>query len=148
MDGQVVSIEEIESIARLPAREVLHAQFVGVLASPVTGLVRGLASLISGLAIQLRAVEEQGLVSGGAAPPAEAAPEEEAEPAPEEQQAEEPQPDEPQADEPAPRAGGGARRRRRRRAIRSPRRRRRAGAGAGRGASEAPEGGKTEAEEG
>jgi large subunit ribosomal protein L10 len=105
MDGAFLTSEEIDSIARLPARDVLNAQFVGVLASPVTGLVRGLASLISGLAIQLRAVEEQGLVSGGAAPPAEAAPEEEAEPAPEEQQVEEPQaeesqPEEPQADEP------------------------------------------------
>jgi large subunit ribosomal protein L10 len=70
MDGDVLTIDEIESIARLPARDVLHGQFVGVLASPLTGLVRGLASMISGLAIQLRQIEEQGLV-GGDAPPAE-----------------------------------------------------------------------------
>jgi large subunit ribosomal protein L10 len=71
MDGQPLTAEEIASIARLPAREVLHGQFVGVLASPITGLVRGLSSMISGLAIQLQQIAEQGLVSGEA-PAAEA----------------------------------------------------------------------------
>jgi large subunit ribosomal protein L10 len=70
LDGEPLSVDQIESIARLPARDVLHGQFVGVLASPVTGLVRGLASMISGLAVALRQIEEQGLV--GAAPAAEA----------------------------------------------------------------------------
>ena len=36
-----------------PARDVLHRQLVGMIASPITGLVRGLNALISGLAIQL-----------------------------------------------------------------------------------------------
>lgn len=62
MDGDPLSAEEIESISRLPARDALRGQFVGVLASPVTGLVRGLGSLISGLALQLGQVQEQGLV--------------------------------------------------------------------------------------
>jgi large subunit ribosomal protein L10 len=83
MGGEALSIDEIESISRLPARDVLQAQFVGVLASPVTGLVRGLASLISGLAVALKQIEEQGLV-GGEAPPEEPPPEEEA---PEEEEA-------------------------------------------------------------
>ena len=43
MGGDVLTVEQIESISRLPARDVLHGQFVGVLASPITGLVRGLA---------------------------------------------------------------------------------------------------------
>ena len=64
MDGAVVSIEQLEAISRLPAREVLHGQLVGVLASPVTGLVRGLHQLIQGLASQLGQIAEQGLVSG------------------------------------------------------------------------------------
>ena len=64
MDGAVVSIDQIEAISRLPAREVLHGQLVGVLASPVTGLVRGLHQLIQGLASQLGQIAEQGLVSG------------------------------------------------------------------------------------
>jgi large subunit ribosomal protein L10 len=76
MDGETLTAEEILSIARLPAREVLHGQFVGVLASPITTLVRGLNSMISGLAIQLQQIAEQGLVAGEA--PAEEAPAEEA----------------------------------------------------------------------
>src|SRR5205807_1306486 len=68
--------EDIRSIARLPAREVLQAQLVGTIAAPITGLVRGLNALIAGLAVQLQAIADQGLVSGEApaaeAPPAEA----------------------------------------------------------------------------
>src|SRR5436309_1946450 len=70
MSGEAVTIEQIESIARLPGREQLHGQLVGMVASPITGLVRGLASMISGLAIQLKQIEEKGLV-GGEAPAAE-----------------------------------------------------------------------------
>jgi large subunit ribosomal protein L10 len=66
MGGDPLSVDEIESIAKLPAREVLHGQMVGVLASPVTGLVRGLNQLIAGLAQQLGQIAEQGLVGGGA----------------------------------------------------------------------------------
>jgi large subunit ribosomal protein L10 len=69
---EALTIDQIESIARLPAREMLHAQLVGTIASPLTGLVRGLASLISGLAIQLEQIREQGLVEGAAEPTAEA----------------------------------------------------------------------------
>jgi large subunit ribosomal protein L10 len=85
MEREPLSIDQIEAISRLPARDVLHGQFVGVLASPLTTLVRGLASMISGLAIQLRQIEEQGLLGGGPgaggsdetrAEPAEEAPEE------------------------------------------------------------------------
>jgi large subunit ribosomal protein L10 len=68
MDGATVSVAELEAIARLPAREVLHGQLVGVLASPVTGLVRGLNQLIAGLALQLGQIAEQGLVGGGRSP--------------------------------------------------------------------------------
>jgi large subunit ribosomal protein L10 len=74
LGDEVLSIDQIESIARLPARDVLFGQFVGVVASPITGVVRGLNALISGLAIQLGAIAEQGLV-GGSAPEAAGAPE-------------------------------------------------------------------------
>ena len=73
LEGEPLSVDEFESIARLPARDVLHGQFVGVLASPITGLVRGLASMISGLAVALRQIEEQGLVGAAPAEPAAAA---------------------------------------------------------------------------
>ena len=78
LGGEVLSVDQIESIARLPARDVLFGQFVGVVASPITGVVRGLNALISGLAIQLAAIAEQGLV-GGSAPEPEAAAEPESE---------------------------------------------------------------------
>jgi large subunit ribosomal protein L10 len=67
MDGAVLSAEDVQSIARLPSREVLHAQLVGAIASPLSGLVRTLNALISGLAIQLGAIADQGLVGGSAA---------------------------------------------------------------------------------
>jgi large subunit ribosomal protein L10 len=75
MNGNAISAEQIQSIARLPARDVLHGQLVGTIAAPLTQLVRTLNALISGLAIQLQQVAEQGLVSGEAAPAEEAAPE-------------------------------------------------------------------------
>jgi large subunit ribosomal protein L10 len=71
LNGEVLSAEDVRSIARLPAREVLYAQLVGTVAAPLTGLVRGLNALITGIAIQLKAIADQGLVSGEA-PAAEA----------------------------------------------------------------------------
>ena len=38
---------------------MLNAQFAGVVASPLTGLVRGLGALVSGLAVALGQVREQ-----------------------------------------------------------------------------------------
>jgi large subunit ribosomal protein L10 len=67
MNGEALTAEQIGAIARLPAKELLHAQLVGVIASPITGLVRGLNALIAGLAIQLQQIAEQGLVGGDAA---------------------------------------------------------------------------------
>jgi large subunit ribosomal protein L10 len=72
MDGSVLSAAQVDVIAKLPSRQVLYGQLVGVVASPISGVVRGLNALIQGLAIQLGAIAEQGLVSG-AAPAAEPA---------------------------------------------------------------------------
>jgi large subunit ribosomal protein L10 len=81
MGGEAISAEQIAELSRLPARDVLHGQLVGMIASPITGLVRGLNALIAGLAIQLQQIAEQGLVGGGEAPaqeaPADQAPAEE-----------------------------------------------------------------------
>jgi len=55
-----------QSIAKLPTREVLIGQFAGVVASPLTGIVRGLNALIGGLATQLGQIADQGLVTGEA----------------------------------------------------------------------------------
>jgi large subunit ribosomal protein L10 len=81
MDGTSLDEEAFKSIALLPSREVLYGQFAGVVASPLTGLVRGLGALIGGLALQLGQIAEKGLVTGEA--PAEEAPEAPAEEAPE-----------------------------------------------------------------
>src|SRR5579875_1960965 len=77
LGGSVLSADDVRSIARLPSREVLYGQLVGTIAAPLTGLARGLNALVGGLAIQLQAMVDQGLVSGDApeaAPAAEEAP--------------------------------------------------------------------------
>jgi large subunit ribosomal protein L10 len=87
MDGTSLDESAFKSIAKLPGRDVLNGQLAGVVASPLTGLVRGLGSMIQGLALQLGQIAEKGLVSGEA--PAAPAPVEE--PPAEEPPAEEPQ---------------------------------------------------------
>ena len=93
MDRAPLSADQVRAIARLPAREVLHAQLVGTIAAPLSGLVRGLNALIAGLAIQLQQIAEKGLVSGEAPAASEAAaePEPPAEPEPEAEAAAEPE---------------------------------------------------------
>lgn len=73
MDGTELDEGAFKAIARLPGRDVLNGQIAGVIASPLTGLVRGLGSMIQGLAIQLGQIAEQGLVSGEASEDAPAA---------------------------------------------------------------------------
>jgi large subunit ribosomal protein L10 len=85
MNGAPLGAPEIEAIAKLPSRDVLYGRLVGMVASPLTGLVTSLNGLIGGLARQLSQIAEQGLVGGDAAPAAEAAaPAAEPEAAPEE----------------------------------------------------------------
>jgi large subunit ribosomal protein L10 len=78
MDGTSLDEGAFKSIAKLPGREVLNGQLAGVVASPITGLVRGLGGMIQGLALQLGQIAEKGLVTGEA-PAAEEAPAEEPE---------------------------------------------------------------------
>src|SRR3954453_24059329 len=73
MDGEALDPDSFVAIARLPGREQLNAQFAGVVASPLTGLVRGLGSMIQGLALQLGQIAEQGLVKAES-PEVDAAP--------------------------------------------------------------------------
>jgi large subunit ribosomal protein L10 len=75
MAETVLDADSFKAIALLPGREVLNGQLAGVVASPLTGLVRGLGSMIQGLALQLGQIAEKGLVSGEA-PAVEAEPEE------------------------------------------------------------------------
>jgi large subunit ribosomal protein L10 len=75
MDGVPLEPEQFTQIARLPGLDVLHGQLVGVTASPLTGLMRGLTSMLSGLAVGLGQIAEKGLVGGDEEEPAAEAPE-------------------------------------------------------------------------
>jgi large subunit ribosomal protein L10 len=59
MDGATLTADDVRSIARLPSRDVLHAQLVGTIAAPLSGLVRTLNALIAGLAVQLGQIAEK-----------------------------------------------------------------------------------------
>ena len=104
MEGDSLDPEQIRAISKLPTRDVLYAQLVSVVASPLTGLARTLNALVGGLALalgQVRDKKESGELPAGEAPAAaepEAAPEPEAEaPAAEELRA---KPEAPTAEEP------------------------------------------------
>lgn len=66
MEGEVLEPDQFKAIAKLPGRDQMNAQLAGIVASPITGLVRGLGSMVQGLAIQLQQIAEQGLVAGEA----------------------------------------------------------------------------------
>ncbi len=96
MDGATLDVDQIRTLSRLPSREVLYGQLVGVVASPIGGLVRSLSALISGLAValgQVNAKKESGEIPAGDAPAVAAA----AEPEP----AAEAEPEAPATEEPA-----------------------------------------------
>jgi|SRR5215204_2363845 len=78
LEGAAMTADEVESLAQLPPAEVLRAQLLAAIVSPLTTVValvtaplRDLAGLIDARIEQLR---EQGDTSESAAPAAEAAP--------------------------------------------------------------------------
>jgi len=86
LNGEALAPEQMTAIARLPTRDVLNAQFVNIVASPLTGLVTSLSNLISGLARQLSQVvekKESGEIPAGDAPASVAPAAAESEPEPE-----------------------------------------------------------------
>jgi len=72
MNGDVLSAEQVDAIAKLPSRDVLYGRLVGMVASPLTGLASALGGLIGGLARQLQAIADEDLVGGGTPAVAEA----------------------------------------------------------------------------
>ena len=101
MNGDVLDADQIRAISRLPSREVLYGQLVGIVASPISGLVRTLNALVSGLAVALGQVQvkkESGEIPAGEAPAAEPAP---AEPEAESAAAADEPATEPEVEEPA-----------------------------------------------
>ena len=89
LNGKPLSSDDVVAIAKLPTREVLIGQLVGLIASPISGTARTLAALLSAVPRQLQQVADQGLIGGGAAA-ADAAPAAEAPAAAEETTAEAP----------------------------------------------------------
>lgn len=59
MNGESLEPAQIHALAKLPSRQVLYGQLVGMVASPLTGMARGLNALISGVAIALGQVAEK-----------------------------------------------------------------------------------------
>jgi large subunit ribosomal protein L10 len=74
MEGAPLDPEQFLTISRLPALDVLRGQLVGIAASPITGLARGLNSMLSGLAVALGEIQDKGLVSGEPEPEPEEEP--------------------------------------------------------------------------
>jgi large subunit ribosomal protein L10 len=73
MNGAPLTPGDVDAIAQLPSRDVLIGRLVGLIASPLSGLATALNNLPAGLARQLQAIADQGLI-GGSAAPADAAP--------------------------------------------------------------------------
>lgn len=73
LNGKPLTSSDVVAIAKLPTREVLIGQLVGLIASPISGTARTLAALLSAVPRQLQQVADQGLIGSGA-PAAEAAP--------------------------------------------------------------------------
>jgi large subunit ribosomal protein L10 len=76
MNGEALDAAQVTAISKLPSRQVLYGQLVGMVASPITGLARSLNGLVSGLAIALGGVlekKESGEIPSGDAPAAPAA---------------------------------------------------------------------------
>lgn len=93
---RVLQMAEVQSLANLPAREVLLAQFMGGLNAPVAGLVTVLNALLAGFVRVLDArVKQMGDTAPAAPVPVAAAPVPEPEPEPEAPVAEEPAAEEP-----------------------------------------------------
>lgn len=77
LNGEAVDAAQIVALSKLPSRDVLYQQLVGMVASPLTGLARGMNALIGGVAIALNGVLEKkqsGEIPSGEAPAAAAAP--------------------------------------------------------------------------
>jgi large subunit ribosomal protein L10 len=109
--GQLLDADTIKRLARLPGRDQLNAQLAGIVASPLTGLVRGIGSLLSGLAIalgQVRDIKETALPAHETLGGGEAASNSEESEAPAEEEPKEEAPAEEAPDEEQPQAEAAA----------------------------------------
>jgi len=66
MEGHVISIEEINALAKLPSREVLLSQVLGALQSPMAGFAGVCSALLRSVVTVVDAYREQRSESEGA----------------------------------------------------------------------------------
>lgn len=59
MDGRVLGLSQLEALSKTPPREVLIAQMLGSLQSPISGFVGTLSGIISNFVFTLQAVAAQ-----------------------------------------------------------------------------------------
>lgn len=59
LDGKVISLEEVKALADLPSREVLIAQVMAGMQSPITGFVNVLQGNIRNMVYVLEAIRQQ-----------------------------------------------------------------------------------------
>jgi large subunit ribosomal protein L10 len=82
LEGAAISADEVDNLAKLPPADVLRAQLVGAIVSPLTTVVALLAAplrdLVGLIDARIEQLREQGDTSESGAPAAEAAPAEEA----------------------------------------------------------------------
>ena len=70
LDGEALTPEAVNALARMPSREVLMAQLLGVLQAPATQLLRTIQEPGASLVRLLGAVERRQAEAGGEATPA------------------------------------------------------------------------------
>ena len=59
VDGKVIDVEAVKSLAKLPSKEVLVAQALSGLNAPITGFVTVLNGTMKGLVVALNAIAEK-----------------------------------------------------------------------------------------
>jgi large subunit ribosomal protein L10 len=72
LKGKAIDKAQVAQLANLPSREVLLAQVLGAMRSPISGLVNVLAGPTRQLVVALDAIRAQKQEAAGAAAPAEA----------------------------------------------------------------------------
>ncbi len=66
LNGKALTSADVVAIAKLPSREQLIGQLVGLIASPISGTARSLNALLAGIPRQLQQIADQGLIIGAA----------------------------------------------------------------------------------
>lgn len=59
MDGQIYDVNQIQALSKIPPKDVLIAQLLGSIQSPISGLVGTLQGVMSNLVYTLQAVADQ-----------------------------------------------------------------------------------------